>query len=77
MVEAALAWWAEFSKRPFVAHILRTVERFNVRGGGQLAAAIAFFSVLSLVPILMLAFSALVETLNIVARRRRARATPH
>ncbi|HQZ00859.1 MAG TPA: YhjD/YihY/BrkB family envelope integrity protein [Propionicimonas sp.] len=56
---AALQWWAEFSKRPFVAHILRMIERFNVRGGGQLAAAIAFFSVLSLVPILMLAFSGL------------------
>ncbi len=65
MVDAALAWWAEFSKRPFVAHILRTVERFNVRGGGQLAAAIAFFSVLSLVPILMLAFSALGFTLTV------------
>ncbi|MGC3993468.1 MAG: YhjD/YihY/BrkB family envelope integrity protein [Propionicimonas sp.] len=54
-----LEWWAEFSKRRPVAHVLRAVERFNVRGGAQLAAAIAFFSVLALVPIIMLAFSAL------------------
>ena len=54
-----LQWWEEFSKRPWVAHILRTVERFNVRGGALFAAAIAYFSVLSLVPVLMLAFSVL------------------
>lgn len=60
-----LQWWEEFSRRPFVAHILRAVERFNVRGGVQLAAAITYFSVLSLVPILMLAFSALGLTLTV------------
>ncbi len=54
-----LQWWNEFSKRPFVAHLLRAVDRFNLRGGVQLAAAITYFSVLSLVPILMLAFAAL------------------
>ncbi|MCA0294304.1 MAG: YihY/virulence factor BrkB family protein [Actinobacteria bacterium] len=54
-----LQWWATFSKRPFVAHLLRAVERFNLRGGAQLAAAITYFSVLSLVPILMLAFAGL------------------
>jgi membrane protein len=54
-----LQWWEEFSKRHWVAHILRTVERFNIRGGGLFAAAIAYFSVLSLVPVLMLAFSVL------------------
>lgn len=52
-------WWEKFSQRPLVAHVLRTVERFNVRGGGQFAAAISYFSVISLVPILMLAFSGL------------------
>ncbi|MFT4110762.1 YhjD/YihY/BrkB family envelope integrity protein [Propionicimonas sp.] len=60
-----LQWWERFSKRPFVAHLLRAVERFNIRGGIQLAAAITYFSVLSLVPILMLAFSALGLTLTV------------
>jgi membrane protein len=60
-----LQWWEEFSKRPWVAHILRTVERFNVRGGGLFAAAIAYFSVLSLVPVLMLAFSVLGMVLTV------------
>lgn len=54
-----LQWWERFSKRPLVAHVLRTIERFNVRGGALFAAAIAYFSVLSMVPVLMLAFSAL------------------
>lgn len=60
-----LQWWNEFSRKPFVAHVLRAVERFNVRGGVQLAAAITYFSVLSLVPILMLAFSALGFSLTV------------
>ncbi|MFZ0529517.1 MAG: YhjD/YihY/BrkB family envelope integrity protein [Propionicimonas sp.] len=60
------AWWAEFSQRPPVAHLLRTVDRFTVRGGAQLAAAVTYFSVLSLVPILMLAFSLLGLTLTVI-----------
>jgi membrane protein len=58
-------WWRRFAKRPFVAHLLRAVDRFNLRGGVQLAAAIAYFSVLSLVPILMLGFSVLGFTLTV------------
>ncbi len=61
-----LQWWTEFSQKPFVAHLLRAVTRFNVRGGAQLAAAIAYFSVLAIVPILMLAFSALGLTLTVL-----------
>lgn len=61
-----LRWWDEFSKRPWVAHLLRAVDRFNVRGGVQLAAAITYFSVLSLVPILMLAFSGLGLSLTVL-----------
>lgn len=61
-----LQWWAEFSQRPLVAHVLRALERFNVRGGVQLAAAITYFSVLALVPILMLGFSALGLTLTVL-----------
>lgn len=58
-------WWQKFSQRRLVAHLLRAIERFNVRGGAQFAAAIAYFSTLSLVPILMLAFSALGVTLTV------------
>lgn len=54
-----LAWWGEFSQRPTVAHLMRAIERFNVRGGVQFAAAVTYFSVLAIVPILMLAFSVL------------------
>ena len=61
-----LQWWTESSQNPFVAHLLRAVARFNVRGGAQLAAAITYFSVLAVVPILMLAFSALGLTLTVL-----------
>lgn len=44
---------------PWIAHLFRMVERFNTRLGNQGAAAITYFSVLSLVPVLMFAFSAL------------------
>jgi len=64
-VQPILEWWKRFSQRPFVAHLLRAVERFNVRGGAQLAAAITYFSVLSLVPILALAFSVIGFTLTV------------
>jgi membrane protein len=59
-------WWEEFSQRPTVAHLWRTVDRYNLRGGGQFAAAISYFSVLSLVPVLMLGFSALGLVLTVV-----------
>lgn len=58
-------WWSRFSQRAWVAHALRTVERFNVRGGANAAAAIAYYSVLSMVPVLMLVFSALGLTLTV------------
>ncbi len=64
-VQPILEWWKRFSQRPFVAHLLRAVDRFNLRGGVQLAAAITYFSVLSMVPILMLAFSVLGFTLTV------------
>ncbi len=60
-------WWEGFSQRRWVAHLLRTVDRFTVRGGTQFAAAIAYFSVLSLVPILMLGFSALGLVLTVIS----------
>ena len=58
-------WWDRFSKRPWVAHLIRSIERFTVRGGTQLAASVAFYSVLSLVPILMLLFAGLGITLTV------------
>lgn len=61
-----LQWWERMSQQPVVAHLLRTVERFNVRGGPQFAAALAYFSLLALVPVLMLAFSALSLTVTVL-----------
>ena len=63
--ESVRQWWNRFSQRGWVAHLLRTADRFNVRGGGNAAAAIAYYSVLSLVPLLMLVFSALGLTLTV------------
>lgn len=61
-----IQWWQPFSQHRIVAHLLRAIDRFNIRGGGQFAAAVAYFSVLSIVPILMLAFSGLGLTLTVV-----------
>ncbi|MFZ1412265.1 MAG: YhjD/YihY/BrkB family envelope integrity protein [Micropruina sp.] len=52
--------------RPSVAHLRRMQERFGQRLGGQFAAAISYFSVLSMVPILMLVFSLLGLTLTVL-----------
>src|ERR1044071_7856555 len=50
--------WVERAKRrPWVAHLLRAWQRFSGRLGSEFGAAITYFSVLALVPILMLAFS--------------------
>lgn len=45
-------------RNPIVAHLLRTTERFNDRMGNQFGAAITYFSFLSLIPMLMVAFAA-------------------
>ena len=57
MVGRGTAIWDRVSAVPFVAHVLRSLERFNGRLGGQFAAAITYFSLLSLAPILMVSFS--------------------
>ena len=41
-----------------IAHLLRTIDRFNDRMGNQFGAAITYFSFLSLIPILMVLFAA-------------------
>lgn len=44
-------------KFPWLDHVLRANDAFNERYGNHYAAAITYFSVLSLVPILMVAFA--------------------
>lgn len=50
-------WIEKFKEKPWVAHLLRAVLRFNNRLGSQFGAAITYFSVLALVPILLFAFA--------------------
>ncbi|MDN5726379.1 MAG: YihY/virulence factor BrkB family protein [Propionibacteriales bacterium] len=50
---------ANLMARPAVAHLLRANQRFTGRLGNQFGAALTYFSVLSMVPILMFAFSTL------------------
>ena len=44
-------------QRPWIAHMIRAVERYLSRLGSQFAAATTYFWVLALVPIMMVAFS--------------------
>lgn len=50
---------------PWVAHLVRSAQRFGQRLGSQFAAAITYFSVLSVIPVLMVAFAALGLTLTV------------
>ncbi|SNY71359.1 inner membrane protein YhjD [Enterobacter sp. CC120223-11] len=45
-------------RQPIIAHLIRAAERFNDRLGNQFGAAITYFSFLSMIPILMVAFAA-------------------
>ena len=60
--------------KPWVAHLIRAAERFTNRLGSQFAAAVTYFSVLAMVPLLLLAFSILGFVLTVlhpeVHRRR-------
>lgn len=60
------AWWQEFVAHPWVAHGLRAFDRYNHRLGNLFAAAITYYSVLSLVPVLMFAFSMVGLTLTVL-----------
>jgi membrane protein len=44
-------------QRPWIAHMIRAVQRYLSRLGAQFAAATTYFWVLALVPIMMVAFS--------------------
>ena len=51
-------------KKPWVAHLIRMFGRFGDRLGGSFAAAITYFTLVSLVPILGVAFSVTGFVLN-------------
>ena len=59
LVKRVMAW-------RWVAHLLRAIERFTSRLGNQFAAAITYFSVLAMVPILMIAFAILGLTVEVI-----------
>jgi membrane protein len=62
-----MATWVERMKqRPWLAHLLRAFEHFNLRLGIQLGAAVTYYSVLAVVPVLMLGFSITGFVLTIV-----------
>ncbi len=57
-VNETIATVNKVARRPMIAHLLRATERFNDRLGNQFGAAITYFSFLSLIPIMMVAFAA-------------------
>ena len=59
-------WVERLKNKPWVAHLLRAVERFNNRLGSQFGAAITYFSILALVPILLFAFAVLGFVLTVL-----------
>lgn len=52
--------------RPFVKHLLAANNRYGARLGSQFAAAITYFSILSMVPVLMFAISVTGFTLTVL-----------
>ena len=54
------------SRRLVSSHLWRTFDRYFNRLGNQLAASIAFFTILAVVPLIMFAFSALGFTLTVI-----------
>jgi len=61
-----LEWLEKQKARPWIAHLLRMQERFTARLGNQFAAAVTYFSVLSLVPILSFSFAMIGMTLTVL-----------
>jgi membrane protein len=59
-------WLERLKNKPWVAHLLRAVERFINRLGDQFGAAITYFSVLALIPILLFAFAVLGFVLTVL-----------
>jgi membrane protein len=63
-----LAQLKRLLERPVIAHARRAGQRFGERSGGSFAAGIAYFSVISLVPLLMVVFSAVGLVLTVINR---------
>jgi membrane protein len=59
-------WLERLKGKPWVAHLLRAVERFTHRLGNQFGAAVTYFSVVALVPILLFAFAVLGFVLTVL-----------
>ncbi len=59
-------WIENLANRPVIAHAISTNTRYFARLGPQFAAGITYFSVLSMVPILMFTFSALGMTMTVL-----------
>ncbi len=59
-------WLEKLKEKPWIAHLLRMQERFTARLGNQFAGAITYFSVLSIVPVLMFGFSMLGMVLTVL-----------
>ena len=58
---------AKIQATPWVAHVLRAITRFNRRMGNHIAASITYFTVLSMIPVIALAFSILSLSFHIFA----------
>ncbi|MDA8439287.1 MAG: YihY/virulence factor BrkB family protein [Propionibacterium sp.] len=58
--------WTKIKRTPWSAHVLRANDRYNNRLGNQLAGGITYFSVLTIIPVLMLIFSGLGLTLTVI-----------
>lgn len=52
-----MEWLDALLQRPVVAHLVRATTRFSTRNGPLFAAAVTYYSVLSLVPIMMFALA--------------------
>ena len=63
MFEPMREWVERVKRHPLVAHALYANQRFQERLGPQFAGAITYFSVLSLVPVLMFVFAMLGMTI--------------
>ena len=57
MWSAIRGWFDRVLRRPIVRHGIKSFERFSARLGWQFAGALTYFSLLAVVPILMVAFS--------------------
>ncbi len=54
------------TSQPFVAHWIRAINRYLTRLGIQSAAAITYFSVLAMLPVLMVGFALIGLTLTVI-----------